>query len=244
MCYNYSLIIFDNIKEFEEVFDAKFKDETIENRIKNYYYTNAFNIPKLPVITNEEPQYFQMFYWGLIPYWVKKIEDAEKIRIKTMNARSETLFDKPSFKYSIKNKRCIIPVSGFFEWRYIFGKNYPYYIYLKNRKYFSFAGLWDSWNNSINNEIVYTYSIITCEPNNLMKKIHNKKKRMPVILPKKIERDWLNNTLSINEIKNFLIPYPDEEMTAHTISRLITSKTDNRNVPKVIESFNYPEIIN
>ena len=244
MCYNYSLTIFNNIQEFKEVFDAEFKDETIENRIEDYYYTNAFDIPKLPIITNEEPKYFQMFYWGLIPYWIKKIRDAEKIRTKTMNARSETLFDKPSFRYSIKNKRCIIPACGFYEWRYIFGKNYPYYIYLKDRKYFSFAGLWDSWKNPINNEIVQTYSIITCEANNIMKKIHNKKKRMPVILQKKREQDWHNNNLSIEEIKNLLKPYPDGEIKAHTISRLITSKKNNRNVKQVIDPYNYPELIN
>lgn len=242
MCYNYNLLIYNNLQEFENVFDAKFKDDIIPSKIEDYYYINAFNIPKLPVITNKESKYLQIYYWGLIPFWIKKIEDAEKIRTRTMNARSETIFDKSSFKHSIRNKRCLIPVCGFFEWRYILGRNYPYYIYMKNRKYFSFAGLWDSWHNKKSNETLYTFSIITCKSNNLLSKIHNKKKRMPVILPRDIEKNWLDNTLSDKEIKNFLKPYQDIEMKAHTISPLVTSNTLNRNVPRVMEPYNYPEL--
>jgi putative SOS response-associated peptidase YedK len=242
MCYNYNLLIYDNIQEFENVFEATFEDETIPSKLEDYYYVNAFDIPELPVITNEEPKHFQMYYWGLIPFWVKKTADAEKIRTQTMNARAETLFDKPSFRNSIHNKRCLVPACGFFEWRYILGRNYPYYIYLNSRKYFSFAGLWDSWYNRENDKTLYTYSIITCEPNDLLRKIHNKKKRMPVILPREIERGWLDNTLSNDEIKGYLKPYPDSEMKAHTISRLITSKTENRNAPRVIEPYSYPEL--
>lgn len=243
MCYNYSLTIFNNLKEFKSTFDANFKDEKIKKAFQDYYYVNAFNIPKLLVITNNQPKYFQIFYWGLIPFWIKNKEEADKIRLKTMNARAETLFDKPSFRHSIRNKRCIVPACGFYEWRYILGKNYPYYIHLKNRKYFSFAGIWDIWINTENNEKTYTYSIITCEPNNLLKKIHNKKRRMPAILSKVNEKKWLDNNLSDDEIISFLKPYPDDEMEAYTISRLITSKVGNRNNPSVIKPFNYPELI-
>ncbi|MFE3845948.1 SOS response-associated peptidase [Thermoplasmatota archaeon] len=242
MCYNYNLLIYDNFQEFQNTFDATFIENTIPTELKDHYYVNSFSIPKLPVITNEDTKHFQMYYWGLIPFWVKKPVDADKIRIRTMNARSETLFDKPSFRHSIRNKRCLIPACGFFEWRYVLGRNYPYYIFLKDRKYFSFAGIWDNWHNNENDETVYTYSIITCDSNKLLSKIHNKKKRMPVILPRDIERGWLDNTLSEDEIKGYLKPYPDSEMKAHTISRLVTSNTENRNVARVIEPFNYSEL--
>lgn len=239
MCYNYSLTIYKNREEFERVFDATLK-EYID--YKNRYYVNSFTLPEMPVITNEDPKHFQMYTWGLIPFWVKKVEDVEKIRTQTMNARAETLFEKPSFRSSVKSKRCLVPACGFYEWRYILGRNYPYYIYLKDRKYFSFAGLWDSWHHPETNEKIYTYSIITCEPNNLLRKIHNKKKRMPVILHKENEHQWLDNTLTEDEIKSYLIPYPDDEMNAHTISRLVTSKTRDRNVPDVIYPYDYPEL--
>lgn len=235
MCYNYSLTSFQSLDEYNAVFLELEKVEPV-------YYVNSFSIPTMPVITNEEPRKFQFYSWGLIPFWVKKIDDAEKIRTQTMNARAETLFDKPSFRHSIRNKRCLIPADGFFEWRYILGRNYPYYIYLKNHKVFSFAGIWDSWYNPKNDELVYTYSIITCEPNNLLRKIHNKKKRMPVILPWDLQEKWINNTLSEQDIKSFLIPYPDDDMETFTISRLITSKTQERNVPRLIEPYSYPEL--
>ena len=172
MCYNYSLIIYRNQRDFEKTYGV---DQTQKNKMSSYYTINSFSLPKMPVISNENPYQFQICHWGLIPFWVKKIEDAEKIRNQTMNARAETLFEKPSYRNSIKQRRCLVPASGFFEWRYILGKNYPYYIRLKDKKWFSFAGIWDSWKNPETKENVYTYSIITCEPNNLLRKIHNKK---------------------------------------------------------------------
>jgi len=239
MCYNYSLALYRNQQEFEKVFEATFLENDSFDRT---YYVNSFSLPQMPVITNTDPDHFQFFYWGLIPFWVKNTNQAEKIRTQTMNARAETLFEKPSFRNSIKNKRCLIPADGFYEWRYILGKNYPYYIHLKDSKLFSFAGLWDDWNNTETGEKFYTYSIITCEPNNLLRKIHNKKKRMPVILPQKKQRNWINNSLTQDEIKSFLVPFPDEYMEAYTISRLITSKTQERNVPEVIKPYTYPEL--
>ena len=216
MCYNYALALYQNQKEFENIFGATFYEKESLDRT---YYVNSFSLPKMPVITNTDPNHFQFFYWGLIPFWVKNIVDAEKIRNQTMNARAETLFEKPSFRASIKSKRCLIPADGFFEWRYVLGRNYPYFIYLKSKELFSFAGLWEEWKNPDSGEIIHTYSIITCEPNNLLRKIHNKKKRMPVIIPRDKQRKWIDNSLNQEEIQDFLVPYPDEEMQAHTISR-------------------------
>lgn len=239
MCYNYALALYKNQKEFENIFGATFYEQDTFDRT---YYVNSFSIPKMPVITNTDSKHFQFFYWGLIPFWVKNEEDAEKIRNQTMNARGETLFEKPSFRSSIKNKRCLIPADGFFEWRYLLGKNYPYFIYLKDKQLFSFAGLWDEWRNPVTREIIHTYSIITCEPNSLLKKIHNKKKRMPVILPRDKQQKWIDNSLHREEIKDLLAPYPDEKMQAHTISRLITSKNKDRNIQEVIKPYSYPEL--
>jgi len=249
MCYNYSLLMtwkqgpnwdystLDDILGLESSEIEKLKDS-----FQDRFYVNSYTLPNMPVITNEQPDTIQMYTWGLIPFWTKNQEEADKIRTKTMNARAETLFDKPSFRYAIRKKRCIIPASGFYEWRYLLGRNYPYYIHLKNRPIFYFAGIWESWHSQDSDETVYTYSIITCEPNNLLRKIHNKKKRMPVILPLKNQRDWINDDLSDDEIKEFMVAYPDDEMNAYTISKRITSKTQERNVKEVIEPFNYPEI--
>ena len=239
MCYNYSLALYRNQQEFERIFGATFIEKESLNR---KYYVNSFSLPQMPVITNDDPKHIQNYFWGLIPFWVKKVEDAERIRTQTMNARAETLYEKPSFRNSIKRKRCLVPADGFFEWRYVLGKNYPYYIKLKGNQLFAFAGLWDSWINPDIKETFFTYSIITCEPNNLLRKIHNKKKRMPVILPRERQKDWIDTSLDKDEIKSLLVPFPDEKMEAHTISRLITSKTSERNVPEVIKPYEYTEL--
>jgi putative SOS response-associated peptidase YedK len=212
-----------------------------EDKFESKYIVNSFDRQKMPVITNKNPNYFQFFYWGLIPYWIKNFEDSEKIRMNTINARSESIFNKPSFKRSIRSKRCLIPADGFFEWRYVNGINYPYYIRPKNHKIFSFAGIWDEWRNPTNNEIVNSYSIITCKSNKLLSKIHNKKKRMPLILSKDNEKNWLKEELNDNEIRKYLIPYSDEKMEAYPISRLITSKIKEKNIPEIIKPFLYKE---
>jgi putative SOS response-associated peptidase YedK len=239
MCYNYSLALYRNQQEFEKIFGASFSENESLDRT---YYVNSFSLPKMPVITNENPKHFQFYTWGLIPFWVKKEDDANKIRTQTMNARAETLFEKPSFRNSIKSKRCLVPADGFFEWRYILGRNYPYFIHLKHNQLFAFAGLWDRWVNPDTDETICTYSIITCEPNNLLRKIHNKKKRMPVILPNSSQHKWLKNISDKEDLMSFLVPYPDEEMEAYTISRLVTSKEKERNVQEVTKPHIYPEL--
>jgi len=235
MCYNYSLTVFPTKENYKAV--LKKGDE-----FQKKFIVNSFDLKIMPVITNKDPEYFQFFYWGLIPFWIKKIEDSEKIRIKTINARSESIFDKPSFKNSIRSKRCLVLANGFYEWRQVDGINYPYYIRLKNHSIFSFAGIWDGWKNPIDKNVTYSYSIITCKSNKLLSKIHNKKNRMPVILSKENEKIWLKEELKDEEIKKYLMPYPDEEMEAYTISRLITSRRKNKNIAEIIKPYFYPEL--
>lgn len=206
------------------------------------YYVNAFSLPSYPVLSNRDSQQFNMMYWGLIPFWTKTKDDAEKIRTRTMNARAETIFEKPSFRDAIRKRRCLIPADGFFEWRSFLGKNYPYYIHLKQHKIFSIAGIWDKWNQPETNNEIYTFSVVTCPANPLMEKIHNKKKRMPVILSEDHEMRWLESDISNSTIKDFLKPYPAENMQAYTISKRVTSKTLKRNVPEVLTSYTYPEL--
>ena len=236
MCYSLTLLEPDTIQlRYAASFPSHWEFQPT-------YYTNAFTYPDYPILANNDMVHFQIMNWGLIPFWVKNNEDADKLRNQTMNARSETIFDKPSFRHSIQKKRCLIPASGFFEWRYFQGRNYPYFIHLKNEKVFSIAGIWDNWVNPETNKEAFTFSVITCNANPLMAKIHNKKKRMPVILHKEIEKEWLREDLAKEDIQGYLFPFPEDEMKAYTISRLVTSKTQNRNVPKVIERYSYPEL--
>ena len=124
------------------------------------------------------------------------------IRQRTLNARAETIFEKPAFRYSIISKRCLVLADGFFEWRHENKKTFPYYIRFKNQSPFAFAGIWDSWKNPETQEEVKTYSVITTKANPLLEKIHNTQKRMPVILETESERTWLQSDLERDKIQS------------------------------------------
>lgn len=148
---------------------------------------NGFNFPLTPVITNDRPKLIQLFQWGLIPSWAGD----EEIRRYTLNARVETLTQKPSFK-SVVHQRCLIIADGFFEWQWLDSKGkkkQKYLLTLSDRELFAFAGLWSQWKNPASGKVVNSYTIITTRANELMSRIHNTKQRMPVI-PEN-EDEWL-----------------------------------------------------
>lgn len=206
------------------------------------YYISGFDFPIMPVITNQQPDQLQGFTWGLIPSWVKSQTQAMEIRTHTLNARSDTIFTKPSFQNAIRKRRCLVPADGFYEWREMGGKKYPYYIYMKDKDIFSFAGIWEEWIDHSTGEITKTFSILTTDANPLLEKIHNTKKRMPVILPKGKERDWIEDDLSNDEICELTKPMDEGLMEAYTISKLITSRNADRNVAAIQEAYDYPEL--
>lgn len=242
MCFFYALSqtaqSLKNRYQLKLDFDFELEPELIQVK----YYISGFEFPKLPVITNRQPDRLQGFTWGLIPFWVKTSAAALEIRAHTLNARSDTVFTKASFQNAIRQRRCLVPADGFYEWREVGGKKYPYYIYLKDKVIFSFAGIWEEWLDHATGEVLKTFSILTTEANPLLEQIHNTKKRMPVILPREQEKDWLGNDLSTEGVMALTKPLNDGLMEAHPISKLITSKSVDRNVPAVQEGFDYPEL--
>lgn len=238
MCFNFANVV--TAQGLEKRFTATFPDGT---KYDPTYHANAFNKPEMPVITDKEPETINLYRWGLVPFWAKDENAAEDISTKTMNAREDTIFEKASFKNSIRKKRCLIPATGFYEWMHYKNQAFPHYIYLKNSDIFTFAGIWSSWTNKSTGEILNTFSIITTDANPMMAKIHNKKKRMPVILKQENEKDWIYPDLKENEIKELMKPYDDNEMEAYTISKLITDRTRSSNVKDVLEKFEYDELV-
>lgn len=237
MCYHKTIT---KPKEYlEERFKVPFEKPDL---FTESYHVNGFSHSQLPIISNDKPEVISLFNWGLIPRWVKDKTQANEMRIRTLNAKSETVFDLPSFRSPIKTNRCLVMADGFFEWRDYKKAKYPYYITLKDNDAYAMAGIWESWIDKGTGEEVKTYSVLTCPANPLMAKIHNGKERMPVIIPKELEKNWLNNDLTKEEIQTFFLPYPEEEMKAHTISKLITSRTENSNVAKLLELVEYPEL--
>jgi putative SOS response-associated peptidase YedK len=203
------------------------------------HYTNGFNFPLMPVITQEAPGKIRLFNWGLIPHWVKNKPDANKLRAQTLNARSETVFEKPSFRSYIQNNRCLVIADGFFEWMDFEKKKYPHYISLRSNPVFCFAGINSSWTDKETGEHINSFSILTTNANPMMARIHSKL-RMPVIIPPDQYKNWLTPGLSNDAIRSFFLPYPEQQMQNHPISKLITSRTENPDVPEVLIPFDYP----
>lgn len=237
MCYNISAK-----KESKEL-EKRFKVKVAEGvNVTPHFYMSGFNHPKTPVVSSIQPDVIQTFHWGLIPSFCQTIKDAKEMMTKTLNAKSETVFSLPSFKNSIRQKRCMVLVDGFYEWRTIGKQKYPYYIHTKDNEPFAFGGIYNDWVNKETGEIINTFSIITTEANQLMAKIHNVKLRMPLILPREIEQDWLNPTLNENQINELMKPLDESRLEAHTISKLITNRNENPDKIEVQAPFEYPEL--
>lgn len=179
------------------------------------YRVNAFSFPDYPIITSD-PE-IQSFRWGLIPFWVKEEKQADEIKRMTLNARADTIFSKPSFREPVMKKRCIVPSTGYFEWRHEGNKKIPYYIFLKDEEIFSMAGIYDEWLDKSTGEIIKTFSIITTGANPLTDYIHNTKHRMPAILSQEDEEKWLDPKLEKSDIEILLQPFDADRMDAYII---------------------------
>jgi putative SOS response-associated peptidase YedK len=188
--------------------------------------TPRYNIaPTQPVaaIRSPESRQVELLRWGLIPSWAKDIDIGSRL----INARSETLIEKPSFRNAFAHRRCLILADGFYEWYRPGGKKSgrgtpppePYYFQLSNRKPFAFAGLWENW-KSLADEWIQSCTIITCTANDLVGRYHE---RMPVILDKSAMWAWLDDQAKIPALQSMLTPYPSEKMSAYAVSSLVNS---------------------
>ena len=235
MCFHNSLTT--EAKKLENRFKAELKNRYV---YKPIFHANGFDFPKWSVITS--PGIIDSMSWGLIPNWVKDSTKINEYRSKTLNARSETVFELPSFKTAIQSNRCLVLSDGFYEWMTYNKQKYPHYIQLKDNEPFAMAGIYDTWKNPQTGDLIQSFSILTCDANPLMARIHNEGKRMPVILTPENEHFWLNNSLTQNEILSFAKPYDENLMDAYTIAKLISTKGANTNVEEVRNKFLYSEL--
>ncbi|MBI3169999.1 MAG: SOS response-associated peptidase [Chloroflexi bacterium] len=189
-------------------------------------FAPRFNIaPTQPILTipNDAKNKADFFVWGLIPSWSKD----PSIGNKLINARGETLAEKPSFRGGFKYKRCLVLADGFYEWKSLPGgkTKTPYFIHMKDRKPFAFAGLWDEW-QSPDGGALRTCTIITTDPNELMSSLHN---RMPVILHPKDYDLWLDPAPQTpDKLVHLIKPFPTDAMSAHPVSTLVNKPSNDR----------------
>lgn len=206
-------------KEIEARFHATFYTEELEryNPLPNY---NVAPTQMVPVVTGDDPLHLQIFRWGLIPFWAKD----KGIGAKMINARIETLMDKPAFKNLLATRRCIVPMDGFYEWKIDGKKKIPFRIVTTDQEIFSAAGLWDIWHVPETGEIFRSFTVITTPPNRMMEKIHD---RMPAILLPENEKLWLDKEIKPDEAIQLIIPYPAENMNAYEVSTKVNNARMN-----------------
>lgn len=194
-------------------------------------YKPRFNIApsqEVMAVPNTPLKKAGWFRWGLIPSWAK---DA-KIGNKMINARGETIAEKPSFRGAFRKKRCLIPSDGFYEWKKEGDGKTPYFIHLKSREPFLFAGLWELWQSG--EESIYSCTIVTTDANDALKPIHH---RMPVILTPDAYEMWLDPAFNHEQkLRDLLLPCPSEQITAYPVSSFVNSPRNEgpeNLVPKV-----------
>ncbi len=219
MCGRYTLVT--PVNKLAEQFEIdEFPSATI---------TSSYNIAPTQevaaVLVEEEKRKLEMLKWGLIPSWA----DGPGIGNKMINARAETVSEKPSFRKAFKDRRCLILTDGFYEWQRTPDGKQPYYIRMKDGSPFAFAGLWEAWRDE---EEIRSCTIITTKANELVGEVHH---RMPVILPPEDYELWLDPEFEEKEaLTSLLRPYTSGDMEAYPVSRWVNSPSNN--APDCIES--------
>lgn len=211
MCYRTSLYFTPN--ELSEELSFPFEDLAEQEK---FFHISGFAHPFTPFVANDRPELITTARWGLIPSWSSQ-EKADDFANNLLNARSETAWEKPSFRNLIGKRRGLLPVSGFIEWRHEGTRKLPHYIRLASNSIMTLGCLWDEWVNKSTGESVRTYSILTTEANDLCAYVHNNKKRMPVIVPSDLRSSWLSSTERV-QIDAMMQPVASDLLEAYPIS--------------------------
>ncbi|MCZ2101397.1 MAG: SOS response-associated peptidase [Chitinophagales bacterium] len=213
MCGRFSLT--KTKKELEQRYKSSFCNTDLDQTL----ILPNFNVAPthyFPICLNKDGFQLSFLRWGLIPSWSKDM----RIGSKLINARAETLGEKPAFKHLLASHRCLIPMDGFYEWEKRGATKVPYRIMLKSLEIFSVAGIWDTWIDSDNNEPIDTFTIITVEANAFMSPLHH---RMPAIVEPNHEFLWLDQTISESEALKLLVSYDSDAMESYRVSSDINS---------------------
>lgn len=205
-------------KQLEERFNSTFYSEDLEK----YNQLPSWNVAPShmhPIVTMEDVNHFQFFKWGLVPSWAKD----PSIGFKMINARIETITEKPSFKKAVVSRRCIIPFDGYYEWKKINKQKQPYRIITKDQDVFCVAGIYERWVSPLG-ESLHSFSLITQEATEKLRDIHS---RMPCILTPETEMLWLNQELPPQQALKLLVPYDENQLHAYPVSSRVGNVRNN-----------------
>jgi len=241
MCYHISQT---NIaRQIERQYDVSLHDEKLREFFERpTFHLNGFSHPKMLIIPQEETSILTAAHWGIAPSKTQadKLAEYYKQSIRFgggLNAQSEKLFDHFIYKYSALSRRCLIPVTGFFEPHEHNKKKYPYYIHRANNESFTLAGIYTILNH------VITFAVLTKDASPLFARIHNMRKRQPVILTKEFEQEWLKDSLTEIEVKELITPtYPENDLEAYTVSKDLFNPRIDSDTPTILDKVTYLEL--
>lgn len=233
MCYSTSLR--KKEKEIEKRFYAEME---IPLLYEPYYYQSGFEHKNLFIIPQDYPEEIYPAMWGLVPEFGKNdIEEFYK-GYNTLNARSENVFGSRTYKNSIRDKRCLIIADGFFEPHYENNISYPHFCHLRDDSLFAFAGIYTEIDDA-----VYSCSILTIKANDFFAEVHNKKKRMPLVLNDEFEEEWLRKDLTEANIMELMrVGFTSDEFEAYPVTRDLNKRGEPKDVPWAISKVDYPEL--
>jgi len=224
-----------NVNLVKEELEKRYSKDFLDpERYRPSYYYHAFALPYLPVVTSGN---IRLMQWGLIPSWASDISQANDLRKSTFNARSESISEKPSFSESFNSRRCILPVSGFYEWQHHGSQKIPWYIYHSDHSVMSLGCIWNEWADNESNRVLRTFSIVTTEANRLLSEIHNTARRMPLVLNGKDVDRWISD--EPETARELMRPAPEGVMLAHTIGPLIGTKNADKNTADITKPYQY-----
>ncbi|MEM5564843.1 SOS response-associated peptidase [Psychroserpens sp. AS72] len=252
MCYDikssYQAQIQRVIRKGDKVAAEEILEKLIPLTNLPLHHVSGFNHPEMLIYTNESPDFPTVATWGFVPDWVKDEDQLKTFWNNTLNARGETIFEKPSFKQSALHNRCIIYVDGFYEHHHFNKKTYPFFIQRQDEQPMAFAGLWSKWINPKHGGKMNTFSIVTTQGNSLMTKIHNNPKikgpRMPLILSNELEKQWLlaiQDDIDQIKIQELIKINPEIKLKAHTVGKL-RGKDYIGNVEDITKEVVYEEL--
>lgn len=203
-----------------EALQREFQLASIEGVELQARYNLAPTQP-VPVVANTGERRLELYRWGLVPAWAKDVAIGNKL----INARADTLAEKPSYRQAYKKRRCLMLVDGFYEWRTDADGKTPFHIHRKDGRPFALAGLWEEWTDP-EGQRLRTCAVITTGPNALMRSIHD---RMPVILPPDAQAQWLSQgDKKPEELAPLLVPYAMDDLEAIQVSRMVNSPKNDR----------------
>jgi len=243
MCFHTSQT--KKVVELENRFKVTLHDDELREAYDNnpFYHLNGFAHPDMLIIPQEEPSVLVPGKWGIVPQnkTLDQVEAYYKEAVKYgggLNAQSEKLFDHFIYKHAAKSRRCLVPVTGFFEPHEHKSKKYPVYISRKDKEAFALAGIYTLIGG------IPTFSILTKAASPLFEKIHNKKKRQPILINPNQEQAWLQDNLNDNQIQELInLQYPEDQLNPYTVTKDLFSPKINSNTQDILDKIIYENVI-